>query len=229
MKLLTCYTPSHKVFIKSFQTIHDVDPEIHTIVRELDQECPTGTFAEEGWKITTARKFDFILEELDKAEEGELLIFSDIDVQFFRPISTFAEKALANHDIVFQNDYYGHACTGFFYMRNIAEVRKLISAARMIIPQWRDDQEAMNKILPTWEGRYGLLPPQFFTFGMFYQHWDGQDQFPLPPGIVMHHANWVKGIEKKRELLNIVKNIHTYEESIKSDKRSNQVSQPPMG
>jgi hypothetical protein len=77
------------------------------------------------------------------------------------------------------------------------------------IPKWRDDQEAMNQVLPTWNGRYGLLPAQFFTFGSFYQHWDEtKTDFSLPKGIVMHHANWVKGIENKLKLLTLVREIY---------------------
>lgn len=217
MKLLSCYTPSHKVFLDAFNTIHDVDEDVQVILKELPQECPSGEFAEDGWKLTTAKKFEFILEELTKCEPEELLAFSDIDIQYFKPISNLVEKALKDNDIVFQNDYYGHACTGFFFMRNCDAVRKLLFQAMMIIPEWRDDQEATNKLLPNGDVRYGLLPPQFFTFGMFYNHWQGQENFPLPEGIIMHHANWVKGIEKKEKLLTIVRRIYDNQRSTKSE------------
>lgn len=208
MKLLTCYTPSHERFVKTFDTVLDVEPDIELIVAKFDQECHTGVFADKGWRQTTARKFEFILEQLYKAEFEELLIFSDIDIQFFAPFTQYAEKVLNGHDIVFQNDYYGHACTGFFYMRNNPAVRALLEKALSIIPESRDDQEAMNKVLPTWSGSYALLPNQFFTFGSFYNHWNGELDFPLPEGMIMHHANWVKGIEKKEQLIKVVRNLY---------------------
>ena len=230
MKLLTCYTQSHSVFLKHFATLYDLNDDIEIILKLLPQECPTGEFADAGWKLTTARKFVFILEELDKCKEGELLIFSDVDVQFFRPITPLAEKALANHDIVFQNDYIGHACTGFFYMRNNESVRNLIAKALALIPTSRDDQDAMNKILPTWEGKYALLPVEFFTFGIFHQHWhEKYIDFPIPDGIVMHHANWIKGIEKKLKLLITVRSIYENRIQLDTNTSANQTSEQTMG
>lgn len=209
MKLITCYTPSHEVFLPHFHTLHQVDDRINLWDEEFEQECPTGEFADEGWNDTTRRKFELIRGVLRDSNEGELMAFSDVDVQFFRPISNLAEMALKDNDIVFQNDYYGHACTGFFYMRNNRSIRDLMDKVYDEIPNWRDDQEAMNKVLPIWNGKYGLLPNQFFTFGSFYQHWDEtKTNFPLPKGMVMHHANWVKGIENKLKLLTLVREIY---------------------
>ncbi len=209
MKLITCLTPSHQVFLPHFNTIFRVDQNINLYSEEFEQECPTGAFADAGWNDTTRRKFEHIGTILQECDEGELLAFADADIQFFRPISDLAGIALKDNDIVFQNDYYGHACTGFFYMRNNRSIRDLVQMVYNEIPNWRDDQEAMNKILPTWSGEYGLLPNQFFTFGSFYQHWDEtKTDFPLPRGMVLHHANWVKGIENKLKLLTLVREIY---------------------
>ena len=61
MKLLTCYTPSHKIFLPQF--LDTLDQEgLDVIIREHPQECPTGEFASEGWNRTTKRKFEFITE-----------------------------------------------------------------------------------------------------------------------------------------------------------------------
>ena len=34
--------------------------------------------------------------------------------------------------------------------------------------------------------------------------WDGQD-FNIPADIIMHHANWIVGVQNKIKLLNLVK------------------------
>lgn len=208
MKLFTCYTPSHNVFVKQF--FDSLDQEgLDVIVKEHEQECPTGEFASSGWNITTKRKFEFLLENMEKMEVDEQFIFSDIDVQFFDKPQKFCNKALEYNDIVFQNDYYGHACTGFFYAKNNERVVKLLSTACDTIIRYRDDQDAVNHILMLYpEIKYSLLPPEFFTFGMFYNHWQGEKDFPIPDKIIMHHANWVKGVDKKLELLQTVRDIY---------------------
>lgn len=209
MKLLTCYTESHRVFLRSFFGSLDQSNGLDVVIRQHPQECPTGAFADAGWNDTTKRKFEFIEEQMHFTPEGEPMIFSDVDIQFFQPLTQFAEKALKEVDVVFQNDYYGHACTGFFYIRNNQSMRDLISEVIFEIPNWRDDQEAMNKVLiKNRSYNYGLLPPQFFTFGSFFKHWEGEQDFPLPPNIVMHHANWVKGVDKKVALLKTVRSIY---------------------
>lgn len=207
MKLLTCYTPSHKIFLSQFFETLD-QSGLDVIIRQHSQECETGEFASEGWNTTTKRKFQFLLEYMYKMEPDEEFIFSDIDVQFFQNPKIFCRKALRDRDIVFQNDYYGHACTGFFYAKNNAAVTNLISNAVAVIKEHRDDQAAVNHLLKSHKIEYGLLPPQFFTFGMFYNHWHGEQEFPLPDNIVMHHANWVKGVENKIELLKVVRDLY---------------------
>jgi hypothetical protein len=143
---------------------------------------------------------------MDKNEE---FIFSDIDVQFFDKPQKYCKKALSYLDIAFQNDYYGHACTGFFYAKNNDSVKYLISTSLSQIEHHRDDQAVVNHLLKfNLHVKYGLLPPEFFTFGMFYNHWHGEKEFPLPDNIVMHHANWVKGVDNKIDLLKTVRDIY---------------------
>lgn len=216
MKLLTCYTPSHKVFLNQFMDSLD-QTNLDVVIRMHEQECPTGEFASDGWNRTTQRKFEFLLEEMANATHEDIMIFSDIDIQFFQPPQLFAERALVGSDIVFQNDYYGHACTGFFYFRNNEKVREFILKAIEEIPKWRDDQEAVNKMIVNqgYDIQYALLPKEFFTYGSFYNHWEGQDDFPLPKNMVMHHANWVKGIESKIKLLRVVRNLYNIDNQCK--------------
>lgn len=215
MKLLTCYTPSHKVFFDQFVLTNPPDG-IELIVEMFPQECPSGEFAEEGWNATTARKFEFLIRHMNEMKEGEIFTFSDVDVQFFDTLTEYAHRACSKVDIAFQNDYYGHACTGFFFCRNTEQTRHFFEHALLIIKDHRDDQAAVNHILATHpiDFTYGLLPNQFFTFGSFYNHWNGETDFPVPDDIVMHHANWVKGIDKKLELLRVVRNIYNKKNGI---------------
>jgi len=173
-----------------------------------DQHCETGEFCQAGWEDTMKDRLRFILDYLYKGDNDEIMMFCDVDIQFFDSPQKYAEKALAECDIAFQNDYYGHACAGFFYMRNTEDVRDLFEEALDTYDQHAHDQEAINHLLKTGKYRYALLPPEFFTFGSFYNHWHGEKQFPIPDKIVMHHANWVQGIDKKIELLEVVRDLY---------------------
>jgi len=207
MKIYTTYSKSHEVFLPWFDTIHDVEKDADIVKFELQQKCPTGEFKSEGWNDTTAEKLERIISIYDDTDTSDTFIFSDIDVQFFSPIIPLAEKALKQHDIVFQNDYYGVECTGFFYCRKTTETKKVFETALKINKEYRDDQESVQASLRKYHSNVqrGLLPPQFFTFGMFYNMWQGQTTIPLPRNIVLHHANWVSGVEGKLKLLKAVR------------------------
>ena len=206
MNVYTFYSETHKVFFPWFDTLKDVDPTAIVKYCEVPQVCPSGAFAQEGWNEAMAEKLKHVLSAY--SDEGDSFIYSDLDVQFFSPVTTLAARALQNHDIVFQNDYYGDKCAGFFYCKKNEKTKRMFEHALEIISRFRDDQPAIQHVLRTTctDVSTALLPPQFFTFGMFYDHWKGQEVFPLPPGIVVHHANWVEGIDNKLKLLQAVRN-----------------------
>jgi hypothetical protein len=216
MKIYTAYSESHEKFLPWFNTIKDVDPDIEISHYKLPQDCETAEFKHSGWNQVTGKKLQRMVEIFDEDSSDDSFIFSDIDVQFFSSVSKLSSKALKNHDIVFQNDYYGFECTGFFYCKKTKETKRMFEKALEIIKTYGDqsvdgpggDQEAIQTSLKIHNStvRRAFLPPQFFTFGMFYDHWKGQASFPLPKGIVMHHANWVIGVDNKIKLLQAVRN-----------------------
>lgn len=209
-KILTFYTDTHIPFLELFmKTLAEVDRgNLDVIARKYAQECPTGEFASDGWNQCMHRKIEFILHYMKSMDEGEKFIFSDADVQFFRSPAPYIDKVLDGQDIAFQNDYYGHACAGFFYARNNRKVEDFFYEVLDNIKDNRDDQDTINKLLPQKKVDYALLPPQFFTWGSFYNHWHGETEFPLPEHLIMHHGNWVMGVDKKMELMQTVREVY---------------------
>jgi hypothetical protein len=201
MKIYTTYSETHKVFLPWFNTIKEVEPSITPEYIEIEQKCKTGEFASDNWNEATKQKISALLDIISSTTD-DYFIFSDVDVQFFKPVWDLGARALENHDIVFQNDYYGLQCTGFFYCKNNDKVKKLFNQALEIHEQYRDDQTSIQAALNYIPGlRHALLPKEYFTFGMYYNHWHGQRDFKVPSKMVVHHANWVKGIANKLELL----------------------------
>ena len=206
MKIYTTFSKSHECFLPWFKTIYDVEPSADVTFYEIEQKCKTGEFKSEGWNDATAEKLKHIIQIFDE-DKNDYFIFCDIDVQFFKPFTHLIERVLQNHDIVFQNDYYGAQCTGFFFCRNTPQIKVVFEKALEINSQYRDDQEAIQASLNLNNKniRHALLPPEFFTFGMYYDMWNGQDNFLLPKNIILHHANWALGIQNKLKLLQIVR------------------------
>jgi hypothetical protein len=212
IKLYTFYSESHKVFIPWFEnSIKDVEPSICPIFKEVEQRCKSGEFASSGWNDSMRQKFEYLIDIINNETNG-YFIFSDIDVQFFRPITEQAPEILKNYDIVFQNDY-GSVCTGFFYCRVNERTKNLFTEGLKRISSFRDDQDCVDFILKSniIQGlKYQLLPEEYFTYGKYFpQHgriWDGSDiNFEIPDNIITHHANYTIGIKNKINLLQLVR------------------------
>lgn len=207
MRIYTAYSTSHKPFLPWFNTIKDVEPDVEIIYNELGQKCITGEYGSEGWEQVTYEKLEKIIQIFnDTTDKADYFVYSDVDIQFFKPITRLGEKALLNHDIVFQNDYAGSQCTGFFYCRKTPQTLKLFEEALSVNCIHKEDQTSVQEVLKkTTNLRWALLPIEFFTFGMFHTQWGGQEKFQIPKNIAMHHANWVKGIPSKLKLLEVVR------------------------
>lgn len=218
MKIYTAYSPSHEVFKPWFDTIYNVHPDINVSYLKLDQKCETGEYDTTGWGKTTGEKLEKIIEIFDQEDGEDYFIFSDIDIQFFNPILKFTDTVLKRYDVVFQNDYNGNQCTGFFYCRKNKNTKRIFERALEINKQMHvdgirnvDDQVAVQHVLNTESAdiRHALLPKEFFTYGMFRTgHWSRDKEFKLPKNIIMHHSNWVSGIDNKLNLLQVVRDYY---------------------
>ena len=212
MKLYALYTPSHTVlknewFIPSIQDDFDLILEFH------EQTCPSGTFMSGGWTRTTIKKVRLIVHAIQE-NWGKIFIFSDVDIQFFAPIQDHIERLMENKDIVIQkNSPNGQFCSGFFACRSNEKTLQLWQDALnlMINNQKISDQVALNHCLKKKENKYGIvwvyLPNTFFGGGTLTgRSWRPGQRLPVPKNIVMHHANWTKGIKNKIAQLNYVRN-----------------------
>ncbi len=201
MNIYTTYSNTHKVFLPWFNSIKLVESNLTPVYTEIEQKCPTGEFASEGWNDATKQKLENLI-DITNSDNDDFFVFSDVDVQFFKPVWELGKRALENHDIVFQNDYYGAQCTGFFYCRINDKTKSLFQEALKIHHSHRDDQTSIQAALKLVSGlKHALLPKEYFTYGMYFDHWHGQDQFFVPKNMVLHHANWVMGVENKVKLL----------------------------
>jgi GR25 family glycosyltransferase involved in LPS biosynthesis len=210
MRVYTAYSQSHEIFKQWFESIYNIYPEIDIKYSLLDQSCQSGEFQSHGWDDVTLNKLKKILEIFDdNSNNDDYFIFSDIDIQFFKPFHQEIENLLQNNDIVFQNDYASGPCTGFFACRKTNIMKQFFNRALEIFHT--DDQVTVHNTLKEFPNiKFDLLPKEFFTYGVFNNgEWDYPENniidFKIPSDIIFHHANWTIGIDNKLKLLNFVK------------------------
>lgn len=198
--LYSACTPSHRVLRERFFE-PSLPPDVELRLHHYDT-AGDGFIHSPSWCQGVAHKVETILRAI-RENWGKVFVWSDVDVQFFGPISAWAEAATRELDIVFQIDAPGPAlCNGFFFCRANEDTRRLWEDTRDALrqPQYRgDDQSYMRETL--WGGRpmrWGHLPPHFMGGGTFTGAiWEDGRELPVPEGVLMHHANCTCGVPNK--------------------------------
>ncbi len=101
-KMYFMYTPSHLPLLKDWFVPTLKDRFILKPFRSA-QLCPSGLYRKSGWHETVVQKFDYMIKAI-KENPGEILIFSDVDIQFFGETEELLRKSLNKYDIAFLRD-----------------------------------------------------------------------------------------------------------------------------
>jgi len=228
MKLISVYTQSHLVFKDNWflpSLADDYDLEMHSCSVKGN-----GKYREDDWVQSVYFKSKTIVESIEKYW-GDIFVYSDCDIQFFKPTEKFLLEAIVGRDIVCQRDEpgpFGQLCTGFFVIRANKRTHNLWLKVSSCILEERRDQHAFNRIIRKKRGRFlslisnncrfDYLPETFFSGGTLTgKQWNPGDELFVPENIVMHHANWTEGVNNKIAQLEYVKNI------VESRKRSRNI------
>ncbi|MCX5679584.1 MAG: putative nucleotide-diphospho-sugar transferase [Candidatus Omnitrophica bacterium] len=131
------------------------------------------------------RRVEHLVGVIEK-EQGETIIWSDIDIQFFGKCTDLIERALADKEIVFLSEHWPkkEVSAGFVAIR--CNPKTLLFYKSVLKTDFEKlsyhDQSAVNNILT--ENAIGIkwdiLPSQFWAMS--------HSEFP-PLDIVLHHAN----------------------------------------
>ena len=201
MKIYTVHSDSHnELYNKFFLPTLPKDVELNSYF--IPQECKTANFKENGWKQTCYKKTEIFLRACEE-NRNSLFLFADVDIQFFSPkIVDIILEELQDYDIACQYDTgYLPYCSGFFISR---VNNRTIDLFNTINKEYiEEDQTSLNIHINKCKAKF--LSNKFYTvaqsIGMV---WNGQD-FNIPADIIMHHANWIVGVQNKIKLLNLVK------------------------
>ena len=198
IKLYSLYTESHRgLKERFFDPTLPPDVELHMTFCDIPGE---GRIQDPGWRRAIVRKVQVIVAAI-KENWGKVFVYSDVDVQFFRPISESVAEAMRNDDLSFQIDAPGPClCAGFFFCRgNETTLALWERISDGVCRAGEDDQAMLRKLVWQIPGlRWTCLPPVFCGGGTFTgRQWlPGREQ-ALPEGLLMHHANFTIGVGNK--------------------------------
>jgi hypothetical protein len=221
MKMITYLTDTHNELYEKY-FLPSLPASIDLIVIKGEQYCKSGEYASEGWTEQIGEKLSSITRVLKGIRHNELFIVSDVDVQFFGdPVEDLVYQ-LGDRHIAFQRDDASPTsgktrCTGFYIARNNSRTKALLHKSAMVIKSFGFEQKVVNHCVHQVNGlRTALLDERYFTHGLRQGLWDGKFEIDVPDNILVHHANWTKGIDNKLKLLRHVRGKYSENQNRKS-------------
>lgn len=218
MKILAYCTPTHLPLLNR-HFLPSIPDGFKFVVEQGPQECPTGVYRSEGFGLSMKRKFALIRNAADPANSIDPFIYSDVDARFYGLTPQKATADLGDYDVAFQCDHWRCfvACTGFMVIRPCKRVIDWADKVIALCDKHNDDQAAAAEAMSESHLAWKFLPREYWTHGADETQWFPGRLKP-PQGIVVHHANWVMGVERKMALLDEVKEkkARPHEDSLSS-------------
>jgi hypothetical protein len=186
--LITVYSQAHEVLYRKF--FRASFPHPAWIVAERLEINGNAEYLSPEWQQAVAVKPAVIARHLRKSPEGFAVVYSDSDIQF---LPSFSANGLvkifegAGKDILFQKENRRpdsqEVNTGFCVMRTSPRLAEFFeqAAAELQVARVRNDQPAINELLPRSAIAWGFLPLTFYA---------RSHGFPPPREAWIHHANF---------------------------------------
>ena len=145
------------------------------------------------WKYKTEMIIDAIKENLN-----DIIIISDIDIVFYKPVIPIVLESMVNNDICFQKEtQHSGINIGFISIYcNETTIQFWNKVYEILCNSDRWDQEIINDLI--YNGNYNI---KWNLFPSSIWNWSQGD---LNKDIVLHHANCVSSKEDKFEQINYV-------------------------
>lgn len=203
MKIFCCYTPSHNTLY--YDDFLPTIPPGFTLYSELLEMFGEGHYDSPQFVPCVVKKVDLILQSL-RENAGSIIIWSDVDIQFYRLTPEIARTELGDRDIAFQAAGVpaNEINSGFFICRCNRRVIEFFEEVRRgLCHEYAGEIEerVINKLLPTLseqELSWCQLPRPFYARSNFW---------PPPRELVLYHANQTPGAHglklKHRQLLEV--------------------------
>ena len=134
-------------------------------------------------------KTKLLLDALEHAAPEEVLLISDVDIQFFGEVLPLVREGIAGRDMCLQREFTKLGVNiGFMAIRRTAASMRFWQSVWDELPSGRHDQRIVNNLLYTSQVpgiRWGCFPPAIWASSQAF------DSECVPEQILLHHANWV--------------------------------------
>lgn len=172
-------------------------------VEQVPQKCKSGDLFSDGWRTQMIEKQIFINKYLNLFEDGELVLFSDVDIKFYGKIKADLTSCLGDRDICFMKDHNSDEvgrCGGFFIVRNSNKIRALFKGVMDTLSSHdssdgdvsfeTSEQSTINALInDSPEISCGWLPERYYTHGLYT---NGINNFSEEnqSGLWWHNKSW---------------------------------------
>lgn len=184
---------------------------LHTQFLDLSSFSEFG-FGTDSWYFATGSKIKYLLEVmLSQTDEGDYIIYSDADIQFFQPnrITDLIDQARQQNLEYYgmrenDSDYYN---TGFMIVKNTEGIRNMLEEAAMCILVKKErlpfaDQSIINDQLIAKDLRRDFIPKVYTLWGI-------QDMTDKDP--IFHHAICCKTTQQKlNQMIVVLEKYHKH-------------------
>jgi hypothetical protein len=148
------------------------------------------------WKYKTEMIINAI-----KENTNEIIIISDIDIIFYKPVIPIILQMMANNEICFQKEYQHSGINiGFIsILCNETTLQFWEKVYTIVCNTNRWDQEIVNDLIynENYDIKWDVFPSSIWNWS--------QENFDKD--IILHHANCVSSKEGKYEQLDYIKNV----------------------
>jgi hypothetical protein len=160
MKIAYVYSSSHEI-LKDYFFLGTMCEQWELIEKKSDEHS-TGDYLSSGWSKIVKEKIKTYIEVI-KNNTDEIVVFSDVDITWFKPVQEIIKQCLTQKDIVFQKEnlHNEEVNTGFIAIRCNKDVENFFQDVLDNIED--NDQTTVNLLLSNNKIKcnYGFLPVSF--------------------------------------------------------------------
>src|SRR5262245_17990581 len=99
LPIYTLYTPSHEVLLQGFflpSLPKNMDLRLHSF------DTPKmRNFRDNGFLRAIRQKLDLVVESI-RENDNDLIVWADVDIQFFGPLAPVVRGSMKDYDLCFQ-------------------------------------------------------------------------------------------------------------------------------
>lgn len=215
MKLYTFYTESHSIFLNDWfmPSFTSTNNDVELVVTKFEQKCKSGNYMSDGWFETMYDKIDLVIRGIEE-NWNDYFIHSDCDIQFFGEIKNDLLNQVNGMDLAGINEDpfnpNSETCCGFFICKGNDRTLSLFKEVKNVMRDKKThDQHAFNYIKNSFitnkQLNYKYYNVAHSNGGKLWTPGIHLNNFKKD--ILVHHANWIIGVDHKTQNLKLVKDM----------------------